>query len=125
MAIEHIVDHVLRLITITGPSRGIGEISDSAGRLLTDASLGRDFSLLFLVPGSESPNPEDLAKMAELLAMVLRRFDGRVAIVTPSVGLMTPATLLTIMTDDGRGRVKVFSSELAAREWVLTGRQKA
>ncbi len=97
MAIEHNVDRALRLITITGPGGGIDAIADSAGRLLNDVSLGRDFSLLFLVPSSETPEPEDLMKMAELLGLVTARFDGRIAVVTPNVGQMTPAALLTTM----------------------------
>ncbi len=127
MAIEHNVDRALRLITITGPGGGIDAIADSAGRLLNDVSLGRDFSLLFLVPSSETPEPEDLMKMAELLGLVTARFDGRIAVVTPNVGQMTPAALLTTMVDDGSGsgRVRAFSSELSARAWVLKGGQPA
>lgn len=117
MAIQHIVDTERKLVTLTGAGNMI-DAQDSAGRLLSDSTLSRDFSLLFLVEQSAAPEPGELMVLIELMAMVVRRFDGRIAVSAPLVGQLTPATMVAMMADDGRHRIQVFVDEAEARAWV-------
>ena len=121
MPLDHSIDHIARLVTISGPGR-IADAGESAGRLLADDELGRDFSILLLIEESAPPEPTELMTLIELLSMVTRRFDGRIAIAAAGVGQLTPALLLTMMVDDGQERIRAFATVNEARVWVVNGR---
>lgn len=122
MSLEHLVDHEHRLVTISGSGDVLESAVESAGRLLTDHSLGQDYSLLFIIDQAPPVESDALMQLVELLKLIMRRFEGRIAIAAPGVGQQTPATLIAMFADDGHSRVQVFESETDARRWVVASR---
>lgn len=122
MALQHLVDHERRLVTIFGHGEVLESALESAGRLLADHSLTPDFSLLIILNEAAPPEGDDVLQLVELLRLVMRRFDGRIAFAAPGVGQQTPATLIAMFADDGHARVQAFESEDAAVAWVLDRR---
>ncbi len=82
----------------------------------------RPRALLIIATDTAPVEGDGLMQIIELLKLVMRRFEGRIAIAAPGVGQQTPATLIAMFADDGHARVQVFESEDAALAWVLARR---
>jgi hypothetical protein len=121
MPFEHIIDHGIRLVVVKGSGEGsMEETADSARRLLEDQSLRKDYTFMFVVDDIDlHPTPDQMSNIAFLLKTMLELFSDRMAIVTSQIGRVTAASLITFRVDKGDGRLRVFTSESKAREWLL------
>jgi hypothetical protein len=126
MPFEHIIDHALGLVVVKGNGEGsVEETADSARRLLNDQSIGKKYVFMFLVDDiALNPVPEQMSGIAFLLETMLSKFSGRMAIVTSVVGRVTTANLISTVADRGRGRLRTFTLESRAREWLLQSTPK-
>jgi hypothetical protein len=111
---------------VRGSGEGsIEETADSVRLLLGDQSIGKNYVFMFLVDGiALNPTTEQMSAIAFLLETLLSKFSGRMAIVTSVVGRVTTAHLITAATDKERGRLRTFTSESRAREWLLQSTSK-
>jgi hypothetical protein len=121
MPFEHIIDHHNRLVVVRGSGEGsMEETDDSVRRLLEDQSIGRDYNFMFVVNGiALRPTPSQMWTIVSFLEEMSSRFSGRMAIVASEVGLISAAHLITFGADKGAGKLRVFTSEDQAREWLL------
>ena len=121
MPFEHIIDHGDHLVVVKGTGEGsIDETAHSAQCLLEDKSIGTDYTFMFIVDDiALQPTPEQIWIIASFLDRILSRFRGRMAIVTSKLGQVTAAHLITIAADKVGGRLRVFTSEHQARQWLL------
>ena len=88
--------------------------------LLEDTSIGTDYTFMFVVDDiALQPTTEQTWTIASFLDRMLSRFSGRMAIVTSKLGQVTAAHLIAIASDKMGGRVRVFTSEDHARQWLL------
>src|SRR5512143_3168034 len=121
MPFEHTIDHEIRLVAVRGSGEGsIEETTDSARRLLEDQSIHKDYAFMFVVDDIDlHPTRGQMSSIAFLLRTMLERFSSRMAIVTSQIGRVTAANLIAFEADKGDGRLRVFTSEGEAREWLL------
>jgi hypothetical protein len=121
MPFEHIIDHGDHLVVVKGTGEGsIDETARSAQCLLEDKSIGTDYTFMFVVDDiALQPTPEQVWIIASFFDRMLSRFSGRMAIVTSKLGLVTAAHLIAIAADKMGGRIRVFTSEHQARQWLL------
>jgi hypothetical protein len=121
MPFEHMIDHGIRLVVVKGSGEGsMEETADSARRLIEDQSICTDYTFMFVVDDiALNPTPEQTSGIAFLLGIMLSRFGGRMAIVTSQIGRVTTASLIAFRVDKGDGKVRAFTSESEAREWLL------
>jgi len=121
MPFEHIIDHHNRLVVVRGSGEGsMEETAESAHRLLEDQSIGTEYTFMFVVNDiALHPTPDQMWTIVSFLEMMLSRFSGRMAIVASQVGRVTAANLITFGADKGVGRLRAFTSESQAREWLL------
>jgi hypothetical protein len=121
MPFEHMIDHGIRLVVVKGSGEGsMEETADSARRLIEDQSICTDYTFMFVVDDiALNPAPEQTSGIAFLLETMLSRFGGRMAIVTSQIGRVTTASLIAFRVDKGDGKVRAFTSESEAREWLL------
>jgi hypothetical protein len=121
MPFEHIIDHGIRLAVVRGSGEGsIEETADSARRLIEDQSICTDYTFMFVVDDiALNPTPEQTSGIAFLLETMLSRFGGRMAIVTSQIGRVTTASMIAFRLDEVDEKVRAFTSESEAREWLL------
>ena len=121
MPFEHIIDHGNRLVVVRGTGEGsIEETAESARRLLEEQSIGRDYSFMFDVNNIVlDPTPGQMWTIASFLETILSGFSGRIAIVASEVGRISAAHMIAFGADKGFGRLRAFTSESQAREWLL------
>jgi len=121
MPFEHIIDHRDHLVVVKGTGEGsIDETAHSVQCLLEDKSIGTDYTFMFIVDDiALQPTPEQIWIIASFFDRMLSRFSGRMAIVTSKLGLVTAAHLIAIAADKMGGRIRVFTSEHQARQWLL------
>lgn len=121
MPFEHIIDHGDHLVVVKGAGEGsIDETAHSAQFLLEDKSIGTDYTFMFIVDDiALQPTPGQIWIIAAFLERMLSRFSGRMAIVTSKLGQVTAAHLITIAADKKGGRIRVFTTEHQARQWLL------
>ena len=121
MPFEHIIDHGDHLVVVKGTGEGsIDETAHSAQCLLEDKSIGTDYTFMFIVDDiALQPTPEQVWIIASFFDRMLSRFSGHMAIVTSKLGLVTAAHLIAIAADKMGGRIRVFTSEHQARQWLL------
>jgi hypothetical protein len=121
MPFEHIIDHGDRLVVIRGSGEGsMEETADSARRLLEDQSICTDYACMFVVNDiALHPTPDQMWTIVSFLEMMLSRFSGRMAIVASEIGQISAAHMITFGADKGAGRLRTFTSESQAREWLL------
>jgi len=121
MPFEHIIDHGDHLVVVKGTGEGsIDETAHSVQCLLEDKSIGTDYTFMFIVDDiALQPTPEQVWIIASFFDRMLSRFSGHMAIVTSKLGLVTAAHLIAIAADKMGGRIRVFTSEHQARQWLL------
>lgn len=121
MPFEHIIDHGNRLVVVRGTGEGsIEETADSARRLLEEQSICTDYAFMFVVNDiTLNPTADQIWTIASFLETMLSRFSGRMAIVASEVGRISAAHMVAFGADKGVGRLRAFTSESQAREWLL------
>jgi hypothetical protein len=121
MPFEHIIDHSNSLVVVRGSGEGSAhEVADSLHYLLENQSISTDYTFMFVVDGvTRHPTPDEMLSIVFALEMMLSRFTGCIAIVASQVGFITAANLIAYKADKKGGRIRVFSSESQAREWLL------
>ena len=121
MPFEHIIDHGVRCVVVRGSGEGSAhEVADSLHYLLENQSISTDYTFMFVVDGvTRHPTPDEMWNIVFAFEILLSRFNGCVAIVASQVGLVTAANLIAYKADKKGGRIRVFSSESQAREWLL------
>jgi len=117
------IDHADRVIVVKDFVAVLpDEVSETAGQLLADESVGTDYCLMFLMEPITTDAPSEVVSWVALVLRALRtRFKSRYAIVTQGPGAVVMAYFVAFEADDGSDSIRAFTSEAEARAWLLAG----
>ena len=121
MAVAYSYDEQTHILRIVG--EGIVNLSDRVDlvfRILADPLLPAWAALLVNVSEvKNAPTPEEVRVIGILIDRLCSRFNGRTAIVNVTVGHVAISHMAALSAYNASDNVRVFSSEVAATEWLL------
>ena len=124
MPIEHVITNTNHLLVIRGSEAGSVEETEVAVRRAIDSivkgEIPRGSGVIFSVDALDlSLSEYAICKVTECLILLQKHLQGFLAIVASEVGKVTSAHLMAFGASGRIGKVRAFTDDSQAREWLL------